>query len=82
MGAKAQHEKMRWNTTKTNHVRNYQLLTWSLPTEEVFRIHGQNRTVVYLPVVVFVLSRENAITKATEYVTFGFSFRNLVLLPF
>ena len=63
-------------------VQNYQLLTWSLPTEEVFRIHGQNRTVVYLPIVVFVLSRENAITKATEYVTFGFSFRNLVLLPF
>ena len=32
-------------------VQNSQLLTWSLPTEEVYQVHGQSRTVVNLPVV-------------------------------
>ena len=32
-------------------VQNSQLLTWSLPSEEVFQIHGQSRAVVNRPVV-------------------------------
>ena len=34
-------------------IRNSQLLTCSLPKEEIFQIHGQNRPVANLPVVVF-----------------------------
>ena len=63
-------------------IQNSHLLTWYLPTEEMFQIHGQNRPVANLPVFVFVLSRKNAITKATEYATFGFSFRILIFFPF
>ena len=46
---------------------------WSLPTEEIFKVRGQNRPVASLPSSIFVFSRANAITKATEYVTFRFS---------
>ena len=55
--------------------RNSQLLIVSLPTKEIFQIHGQNQFVANLSFVVFVLSLKNATTKATEYVTFAFSFR-------
>ena len=34
-------------------VQNSHLLTLSLPTEEVFRVNGQNRPVVNLPIVDF-----------------------------
>ena len=47
-------------------LQNSHLLTLSLPTEEVFQVNRQNRPVAILPVV-------DANTKATEYVTFGFS---------
>ena len=54
------------------------LLTLSLPREEVFQVNGQIRAVANLPVVdSFSISR-NANTKATEYITFGFSFCVLV----
>ena len=58
VGAKAQNEKMRRNTTKTNDERNFQYTKFSvidfyLPTEEIFRVHGQNRPVAKLPVVDF-----------------------------
>ena len=54
------------------------LLTLSLPREEVFQVNGQIRAVANLPVVdSFSISR-NANTKATEYITFGFSFCILV----
>ena len=47
---------------------------WSLPTEEIFRVRSKNRLVANLPVVDFsFLAARNANTKATEYVTFGFS---------
>ena len=59
-------------------LQNSHLLTLSLPTEEVFPVEGQNRPVANLPVVSscrFSFSTaKNANTKATEYVTFGFSF--------
>ena len=57
VSAKAQDEKMCWNTTKTMgiifNIKNSQLLTWSSPTEEIFQVHGQNRPVASLPVVDF-----------------------------
>ena len=64
--------------------RNSQsLLTWSLPTEEFLQIHGESHPVANLLDVNFRSQpRENAITKATEYVAFAFSFRILVFLPF
>ena len=55
-------------------------MNWSLPTEEIFQVHGQNRSVAYLLVVDF--RSQKSITKATEYVTFGFSSRILVFFPF
>ena len=56
-------------------IKNYQFLNWSLPTEEIFQTHGKNRPVANLPVADFFISAiRNAITKATEYVTFGFIF--------
>ena len=64
-------------------IRNSQLLTWSLPTEQFLQIHGESHPVANLLDVNFRSQpRENAITKATEYVAFGFSFRILVFLPF
>ena len=55
-------------------------MNWSLPTEEIFQVHGQHRSVAYLLVVDF--RSQKSITKATEYVTFGFSSRILVFFPF
>ena len=63
-------------------LQNSHLLNLSLPTEEVFQVNGENRPVANLPIVNFILSRENTHTKATEYVTFGFSFSILVSFPF
>ena len=64
-------------------IRNSQLLTWSLPTEEFLQIHGESHPVANLLDVNFRSQpRENAITKATEYVAFGFSFHILVFLPY
>ena len=73
--------------TKTNDRHNFQYTKFSiidlvLTDEEIFQVHGQNRPVGNLPVVVFILSRDNAISKATEYVKFGFSFRILIFFPF
>ena len=34
-------------------IQNSQLLTWSLPTEEIFQVHGQNWSVLNLLVVDF-----------------------------
>ena len=58
-GAKAQDGKMRWIIiTKTTmgviiNLQNSHLLTWSLPTEEIFQLNGQNRPMANLPVVNF-----------------------------
>ena len=54
-------------------------MNWSLPTEEIFQVHGQNRSVAYLLVVDF--RSQKSITKATEYVTFGFFFSYFGFLP-
>ena len=77
---------MRWiMTTKTTMVvifysQNSHLLTLSLPTEKVFQVNGQNRKSSSCR---FSFSAErNANNKATEYVTFGFSFSILVFFPF
>ena len=37
----------------TFNIQNYKLLTLSLPTEEIFHVHSQNRTVSNLPAVDF-----------------------------
>ena len=37
----------------TFNLQNSRLLTLSLPTEEIFQVHGQNRPVANLPVVDF-----------------------------
>ena len=34
-------------------IQNSHLLTWSLPTEEIFQVHGQNRPVPNLLAVEF-----------------------------
>ena len=56
-GTRAQDEKLHWNTMKTMgvvfNIQNSQLLTWSLPTEEIFQVHGQNWFVLNLLVVDF-----------------------------
>ena len=76
-------------TTKTNkimgvsvifNIQNSQLLIWSLLTKGIFQENGQNLPVANL--LIFVLSREKYITKASHYITFGFSFCILVFLPF
>ena len=58
VGAKAQDETMRWMATKTTigvifNVKTSQILTLSLPKEEIFEVLGQNRPVANLPVVDF-----------------------------
>ena len=64
-------------------LQNSHLLTLSLPTEEVFQVNSQNQPVANLPVVDFPPQpRENANTKATKYVNFGFSFSLLVSFSF
>ena len=61
-------------------LQNFHSLTLSLPTEEVLQV---NRPVANLPVVDFHSQpREMLAPKATEYVTFGFSFSILVSFPF
>ena len=61
-------------------LQNSHLLTLSLPTEEVLQV---NRPVANLPVVDFHSQpREMLAPKATEYVTFSFSFGILVSFPF
>ena len=63
--------------------QNSQFLTWSLPTEEIFQVHGPNQPVGNFSSCRFAFSAtRNAITKASEYVTFGFSFRTLVFFSF
>ena len=64
-------------------LQNSHLLTLSLPTEEVFQVNDQNWTSDKSSSCQFSFSAErNANTKATEYVTFGFSFTMLVFFPF
>ena len=43
-------------------------------TEDFFQVNSQNRLMEKLPVVDFHSQPRNANIKATEYVTFGFSF--------
>ena len=77
VGALAQDEKMRLNTTKTKkmgvifNTQNSQSLTWSLSTGELFQLHSGKFSSCRFS---FSVAR-NAITKATEYITFGLSFR-------
>ena len=59
----SQGESMRGITTKTNNgpgfnVQNSQFLSWSLPTEEIFQVHGQNRVAPNLKWSIFVLSHK------------------------
>ena len=78
---------MYWNDTKPNNVRNFQYTKLSvsnlvLTDREFFQVHGQNRPVANLSIVDFLpLAARNAISKAAENVTFGFSFHVLVFFP-
>ena len=60
-------------------LQNSHLLTLSLPTEEAIQANGQNQPVTNLPVA---SAERNTKTKATEYITFGFSFSILVFFSF
>ena len=71
-------------------LQNSHVLTLSLPTEEVFLVNDQSRPVANLQLSIFIRSRKKSPntkhqtpnTKATEYVTFGFSSNILVFFPF
>ena len=63
-------------------LQNYHLMTLSLLTEEVFQVNGQNWPVANLQVFNSFSAEKNANTKATEYITFGFSFGIFVFFPF
>ena len=58
-GAKAQNEKKSVETLQKQtmglifNTQNSQLLTRSLPKEEIVQVHGQNRPVANLPIVDF-----------------------------
>ena len=39
-------------------VKKSQFLSWSLPTEEIFQVHGQNRVAPNLKWSIFVLSHK------------------------
>ena len=59
----SQGESMRGITTKTNNgpgfnVQNSQFLSWSLPTEEIFQVNGQNRVAPNLKWSIFVLNHK------------------------
>ena len=81
VGAKAQDEKIRWNTTKTNNGRNFQYTEFSF-IDLVFtdrrNLSGtwpkSTRAKSSSCRISFSAGR-NAITRATENVTFGFSIR-------
>ena len=60
----SQGESMRGITTKKKtmglvfNVKKSQFLSWSLPTEEIFQVHGQNRVAPNLKWSIFVLSHK------------------------
>ena len=63
--------------------QNSHLLTLFLSTVEVFQVNGQKSASGKSSNCQFSLSaKRNANTKATEYVTFSFSFIVLVFFPF
>ena len=58
-------------------------MNWSLPTEEIFQVHGQNRPVAYLLVVDFRSQpREIPSPKPLNTLLSVFLFRILVFFPF
>ena len=63
-------------------LQNSHLLTFSSPTEEVFQVNGHISQWQIAQLLISFSAERNANTKATEYVTFGFSFSVLVFLPF
>ena len=88
VGAKAQNEKMRWNNIKINKRHNFQNTKFSVIDLVLTQIGNHSGTRPKSACgksssrrFSFPAAR-NAITKATEYVTFGFSFRILVFFSF
>ena len=55
--------------------QNSQLLTWSVPTEEIFQVHGDNR------LSIFVLSREKCHYQSHLIRNFRFFFPYFGFLP-
>ena len=67
----------------TFNLQNSRLWTLSLPIEEIFQVHGQNRPVANLPVVDFRSQpREMPLPKPLNTLPLGFSFRILVFFLF
>ena len=62
-------------------IQNSQLLNWSLPTEDIFQVHGQNRPVVNLQLSVFALSREKCHYQRHRIRNFRFFFSCFGFLP-
>ena len=59
-------------------IQNCQLLNWSLPTKEIFQVHGQDRPVANLSVVDFRSQpREMSLPKPLN--TYDFNYENLGL---
>ena len=89
IGAKAQDEKMHWNTTKTNNGLTFNFQNSQLLIDLVFTDRrnlsgtwpesacGKSSSCLFSFSAV-----RNAITKATEYITFCFSFRISLFFPF
>ena len=61
--------------------QNSQVLGRYLPEKEIFQVSGQTRPVASSSCRFSFSAARNAITKAAEYVTFGFSFRILIFFP-
>ena len=56
--------------------------TLSLPTEEIFQVTAKWACGKFSSRRFSLSAARNAVTKATKYITFGFSFRILVFFPF
>ena len=62
-------------------IQNSQAVIWFLPTEKSFRYMGKSACGKSFNCRFSSLATRNAISKATEYVTFGFYFHILVFSP-
>ena len=72
----------KWTMGVIFNIQNCQLLNWSLPTEEIFQVYGQNRPVENLSVVGFRSQpREMPLPKPLNSNSFRFFFPYFGFLP-
>ena len=89
IGTEAQDRKMCWNFLKTNNGNNFQnkkILSYWLGIftgrRKHFRYMAKSACDKSSSCQFLFSAARDAITKATEYITFSFSFYNLVFFPF